>query len=160
MRSMHPRCPTLCRTSSLSTCTCTTCTSGKSFFRFIKMGWVALADLKGRIPAPRCCARLLQRLPDKRHYPFAVVPPNQEMSTPSQRVRLCRQAGLPTRWDDVADSEFFGYNHTASRTTKRRLRLLPILNPNPNLSLEPQHPPTLPMAAEAASASASRNGGG
>jgi hypothetical protein len=32
------------------------------------------------------------------------------MPTPSRRVRLLRQAGLPTRRDDVADSKFFGYN--------------------------------------------------
>jgi hypothetical protein len=45
---------------------------------------------------------------DEKRYPFIVVPPNQEIPTPSQRVRLHSEAGLPTRRDDIADSEFFG----------------------------------------------------
>ncbi|KAF8497723.1 hypothetical protein F5888DRAFT_1889369 [Russula emetica] len=46
--------------------------------------------------------------PDKNH----VVSQNESMPTPSQRVRLRRQAGLATYPDDYQDKVFFGYNPT------------------------------------------------
>ena len=48
-------------------------------------------------------------LPDERRYPF-VVPADERMPTPSQRVRMRRKAGLMINWDDHPDSLFFGYN--------------------------------------------------
>ena len=62
----------------------------KSLFRLIKMGWVALPDIRGGrtcATAPR--SRTTTTSPTNR-YPFIVVPLNQETPTPLQRVRLRR----------------------------------------------------------------------
>ena len=92
-------------------------------------------------------------LPDERRYPFIVVPPNREMPTPSQRVRLRRQAGLPTRRDDYADRELFGYNPTGFSDDEGEGEAPP--HPVPEPEPEFQYPLTPPMPAETASASAS-----
>ncbi|KAI0268043.1 hypothetical protein BGY98DRAFT_1020782 [Russula aff. rugulosa BPL654] len=65
--------------------------SPKALFRLIKMGWLTLADV--------------------RRY-FNPYTYNKTIPTPSQRVRLRRQAGLATYPDDFPDTEFFGYNPT------------------------------------------------
>ena len=58
--------------------------SPKSLFRLIKMGWLSLADVRLN-PHPREYTALAQYndRPDKRRYPFIVVPPNQSIPTPS-----------------------------------------------------------------------------
>ena len=87
--------------------------SPKGLFRLIKMGWLSVADVRLNLH-PREYAALAQYndRPDEQRYPFVVVPPGQPIPTPSQRVRLRRQAGLCSHPDDVPDSEFFGYDPT------------------------------------------------
>jgi hypothetical protein len=70
------------------------------------------------------------------------VPQDESTSTPSQRVRLCRQAGLPTRRDDIADSEFLEYNLTGFSDGESEDEAPP--HPEPELPLTP------PMPAETA----------
>jgi hypothetical protein len=128
--------------------------SGKSLFRLVKMGWVELADLRGKMhPRDDAALAFYNDLPDERRYPF-VVPSGQEIPTPSQRVRLRRQSGLPTRWDDYADREFFGYNPTGFSDDEGEGEAPRHPEPEPEPELEFQYPtPSVP--AETASASAS-----
>jgi hypothetical protein len=112
--------------------------SGKDLFQLIKMGWVALADIRGRgctrATAPRSRTTTTSRresLPIRRR-----TPEPGDVPTPSRRVRLPRQAGLHTRRGHVADSEFFGYNPTGF-SDEGRVRLLRILNGNRNRN--PKH---------------------
>ena len=68
----------------------------------------ALADLRGKMhPRDDPALAYYTDFPDEKRYPFIVMPPNQEILTPSQRVWLRRRAGLPTHRDDYADREFF-----------------------------------------------------
>jgi hypothetical protein len=87
--------------------------SPKGLFRLIKMGWLTVTDVRLNLH-PREYAALAQYndRPDEQRYPFVVIPPGQPIPTPSQRVRLRRQAGLNSHPDDVPDSEFFGYDPT------------------------------------------------
>ena len=85
----------------------------KGLFWLIMMGWLSLADVRPNLH-PReytALARYNDR-PEEGRYPFIVVPPDQSIPTPSQRVKLRRQASLCSHPDDVPDSEFFGYNPT------------------------------------------------
>ena len=128
--------------------------SGKSLFRLVKMGWVELADLRGKMHTRDDAALAFYNdLPDERRYPF-VVPPDQEIPTPSQRVRLRRQAGLPTRWDDYADRKFFGYDPTGFSDDEGEGETPPHPEPEPEPEPEFHYPLTLPRPAETASASA------
>ena len=126
--------------------------SGKSLFRLIKMGWVELADLRGKMHTRDDAAlAFYNSLPDERRYPF-VVPPDQEIPTPSQRVRLRRQAGLPTRRGDYADREFFGYDPTGFSDAEGEGETPP--HPEPEPEPEFHYPLTLSMPGETASVSA------
>ena len=105
--------------------------SPKGLSRLIKMGWFSLAKYNDR--------------PDEGRYPFIVVPPNQSIPTPSQRVKLRRQAGLSSHPDDVLDSKFFGYNPSGSSDDEGEG------------DTSPRHSPTPPMSAETASGSESES---
>ena len=73
--------------------------SGKSLFRLVKMGWVTLADIRGRMHARDYVALAYYNdFPGEERYPFVVVPLNQEIPTLLQRVRFQREAGLSGRY--------------------------------------------------------------
>ena len=76
-------------------------------------GWLTVSDVRLNLH-PREYAALAQYndRPDKQRYCFIVVPPDQSIPTPSERVRLRRQAGLCSHREDVLDREFFGYSPT------------------------------------------------
>ena len=77
----------------------------------LKMGWLSLADVRPNLHTHEYTALAQYNdRPDEGRYPFIFVPPNQSIPTPSQRVKLRRQAGLCSHPDDVPDNEFFGYN--------------------------------------------------
>jgi len=84
----------------------------KGLFRLVKISWLTLPEV-GRHFGPVEFAMLKEYndLPDERRYPF-VVPAQEHMATPSQRMRMRRKAGLTIHWDDHSDSLFFGYNPT------------------------------------------------
>jgi hypothetical protein len=84
----------------------------RALFRLIKIGWLTLAEVITHFsPVEFATLKEYNDLPDEQRYPF-VVPLNEPMPTPSQRVRMRRKAGLTIRWDDYPDSKFFGYNPT------------------------------------------------
>jgi hypothetical protein len=89
--------------------------SGKSLFRLVKIGWLSMDEVERRVHGRELSAltKYSERLEEER-YPFVVVPPpnNGQMPTPSQRVRMRRNAGFQSRPDDVPDREFFGYDPT------------------------------------------------
>jgi len=118
--------------------------SPKGLFRLIKMGWLTLADVRMNFH-PREYTALAQYndRPDEQRYPFIAVPPNESIPTPSQRVRLRRQAGLSSHPDDVPDSEFFGYSPTGFSDDEGE----------GEGGAPPHHPPAPPTPAETASAS-------
>jgi hypothetical protein len=87
--------------------------SGKAWFRLIKIGWLSLTEVAKRAHEYdfAALAQYSER-PEEERYPF-VVAPNEPMPTPSQRVRMRRNApGFRSHADDVPDREFFGYNPT------------------------------------------------
>ncbi|KAH9989254.1 hypothetical protein BJV77DRAFT_1069595 [Russula vinacea] len=104
--------------------------SPKGLFRLIKMGWLSVADVRLNLH-PREYAALAQYndRPDEQRYPFVVVPPGQPIPTPSQRVRLRRQAGLCSHPDDVPDSEFFGTTLRGSRMRGGGSASPPVVSP-------------------------------
>ena len=86
--------------------------SGKALFRLIKLGWLSMADVARRVHVREftALAQYTDR-PDDQRYPF-VVAPAEPMPTPSQRVRMRRNAGFRSHPDDLPDREFFGYDPT------------------------------------------------
>jgi len=87
--------------------------SPKALFRLIKMGWLTLTDVRNYFdPYAYVALAHYNDKPDEQRYPFVVVSHNESMPTPSQRVRLRRQAGLATYPNDYQDKSFFGYNPT------------------------------------------------
>ena len=86
--------------------------SAKALFRLIKMGWLTLIDVRRHFNPNDCVAlaHYNDRL-DEQRYPFVAASQNESIPTPSERVRLRRQAGLATHPDEVQD-KFFGYNPT------------------------------------------------
>ena len=87
--------------------------SPKALFRLVKMGWLTLEDVRRFFdPYDYVALAHYNDGPDERRYPFVVASPNEAIPTPSQRVRLRRQAGLATYPDDYPDRFFFGYDPT------------------------------------------------
>jgi hypothetical protein len=87
--------------------------SAKALFRLIKMGWLAIADVRRYFnPNDYVALAYYNDKPDDQRYPFVVASQNKSIPTPSQRVRLRRQAGLASYPDDFPDREFFGYDPT------------------------------------------------
>jgi hypothetical protein len=87
--------------------------SPKALFRLIKMGWLTLADIRRYFdPYEYVALAHYNDKPDEQRYPFVVASHNESIPTPSQRVRLRRQAGLATYPNDYPDKVFFGYNPT------------------------------------------------
>ncbi len=86
--------------------------SGKALFRLIKVGWLSMGDVAKRVHVREytALAQYSDR-PDGERYPF-VVAPSESMPTPSQRVRMRRNAGFRSHPDDIPDREFFGYDPT------------------------------------------------
>ena len=87
--------------------------SGKALFRLIKLGWLSVAEVAKRVHARElfALAQYSER-PEEERYPF-VVASTEPMPTPSQRVRMRRNAGFRTNPDDLPDREFFGYDPTS-----------------------------------------------
>jgi hypothetical protein len=85
---------------------------GKAWFRLIKIGWLSMTEVAKRVHEYEfsALAQYSER-PEEERYPFVVVP-NEPMPTPSQRVRMRRNAGFRSYADDVPDREFFGYDPT------------------------------------------------
>jgi hypothetical protein len=87
--------------------------SPKALFRLIKMGWLTLTDVRRYFdPFEYVALAHYNDKPDEQRYPFVVGSHNESIPTPSQRVRLRRQAGLATYPDDYPDKVFFGYDPT------------------------------------------------
>ncbi|KAI9439226.1 hypothetical protein H4582DRAFT_1947756 [Lactarius indigo] len=84
--------------------------SGKALFRLIKVGWLSMGEVAKRVHVREfsALAQYSDR-PDAERYPF-VVAPSEPMPTPSQRVRMRRNAGFRSHPDDLPDREFFGYD--------------------------------------------------
>ena len=85
--------------------------SGKSLFRLIKLGWLTMSEVAKRVHVREytALAQYSDR-PDEQRYPF-VAPPGP-IPTPSQRVRMRRNAGFRSHPDDLPDRDFFGYDPT------------------------------------------------
>lgn len=85
---------------------------GKALFRLVKLGWLSMGEVAKRVHVREftALAQYSDR-PDEERYPF-VVAPSGPMPTPSQRVRMRRNAGFRTYPDDLPDREFFGYDPT------------------------------------------------
>ena len=98
--------------------------SPKALFCLIKMGWLTLVDVR-RYFNPHNYVALahytVMTKPDDQQYPFVVVSKSKTIPTPSQHVRLRRQAGLTTYPDDFPDKEFFGYNLRDTRMMMTRI---------------------------------------
>ncbi|KAH9035829.1 hypothetical protein EDB84DRAFT_1484353 [Lactarius hengduanensis] len=62
--------------------------SGKALFRLIKVGWLSMGEVAKRVHV------------------------REPMPSPSQRVRMRRNAGFRSHPDDLPDREFFGYDPT------------------------------------------------
>jgi hypothetical protein len=117
--------------------------SPKALFRLIKMGWLTLTDIRRHFnPCYHVALAHYNDKPDEQRYPFVVASQNETMPTPSQRVRLRRQAGLATYPDDRPDKEFFGYDPTGYSDDEGEGGPLP------------RRAPTPPVPAETTSASA------
>ncbi|KAF8261321.1 hypothetical protein EI94DRAFT_1746273 [Lactarius quietus] len=86
--------------------------SGKALFRLIKVGWLSMSEVAKRVHVREytALAQYSDR-PDEERYPF-VVAPAEPIPTPSQRVRMRRNAGFRSHPDDIPDREFFGYDPT------------------------------------------------
>ena len=109
----------------------------------LKVGWLSLADVRPNLHTHEYTALAQYNdRPDEGRYPFIFVPPNQSIPTPSQSVKLRRQAGLCSHPDDVPDNEFFRYNPTG-------------LSDDEGEGGASRHPPTPPTPAETASGSGS-----
>ena len=101
--------------------------SPKSLFRLIKMGWLSLANVRLNLH-PREYTALAQYndRPDEQRYPFIVVPPNQSISTPSQRGRAARQVFAAIR-TMFRTASFSDVTLRACQTTNGRVWLLPVI---------------------------------
>ena len=120
--------------------------SPKALFRLIKMGWLTLADVRRYFnPYTYVALAHYNDKPDEQRYPFVVVSQSKTIPTPSQRVRLRRQAGLATYPDDFPDTEFFGYNPTGHSDDEGE---------GDEGGPHPPRAPTPPVPAETISASA------
>jgi len=87
--------------------------SPKALFRLIKMGWLTLTEIRRYFnPYDYVALAHYNDKPDEQRYPFVAACQNESIPTPSQRVRLRRQAGLATYPEDLPDKVFFGYNPT------------------------------------------------
>ena len=65
--------------------------SPKGLFRLIKIGLLSLVDVRMNLyPHEYTALAQYNDRPDKQRYPFIIVPPNQLIPTPSQRVKLRR----------------------------------------------------------------------
>jgi hypothetical protein len=86
--------------------------SAKALFRLVKIGWLSVTDVAKRVHAREfsALAQYSER-PEEERYPFVMIS-NEPMPTPSQRVRMRRNAGFQSHPDDVPDREFFGYDPT------------------------------------------------
>jgi len=86
--------------------------SGKALFRLIKLGWLSMGEVAKRVHVREysALAQYSDR-PDEERYPF-VVAPSDPIPTPSQRVRMRRNAGFRSHPDDLPDREVFGYDPT------------------------------------------------
>ena len=86
--------------------------NGKALFRLIKHGWLSMSEVAKRVHV-REFNSLTQYSdrPEDQRYPF-VVAPAEPMPTPSQRVRMRRNAGFRSHPDDLPDRDFFGYDPT------------------------------------------------
>ena len=81
--------------------------SPKALFCLIKMGWLTLIDVRCYFnPYNYVTLAHYNDKPNDQQYPFVVISKSKTISTPSQRVRLRRQAGLTTYPDDFPDKEF------------------------------------------------------
>jgi hypothetical protein len=86
--------------------------SGKALFRLVKIGWLSVDEVERGVHGRELSALAkYSSRPSEERYPFVVVP-NGPIPTPSQRVRMRRNAGFQSRPDDVPDREFFGYDPT------------------------------------------------
>ena len=94
--------------------------SGKALFRLIKLGWLSMAEVAKRVHVREytALAQYSDR-PDEERYPF-VVAPTGTMPTPSQRVRMRRNAGFRSHPDDLPDRDFFGYDPTGHSDEERQ----------------------------------------
>jgi hypothetical protein len=108
--------------------------SAKTLFRLVKIGWISVTDVAKRVHAREfsALAQYSER-PEEERYPFVMMP-NERMPTPSQRVRMRRNAGFQSHPDDLPDREFFGYDPTGHS--------------------DEEHPPTPPEAEAVRSARA------
>ncbi|KAI0248221.1 hypothetical protein BJV78DRAFT_1237653 [Lactifluus subvellereus] len=108
--------------------------SGKALFRLIKLGWLSVSEVSMRVHGREFCALAqYSERPEEERYPF-VMARNEPIPTPTQRVRMRRNAGFRTNPDDLPDSEFFGYDPTGHS--------------------DEEHPPTPPETAAEAGAGA------
>ena len=118
--------------------------SPKALFRLIKMGWLTLKDIRRYFnPYEYVALAHYNDKPDDQRYPFVVGSQNKSMPTPSQRVRLRRQAGLATYPDDYPDKAFFGYDPTGYSDDEGEGAGAGEGNGGP-----PHRVPTLPVLAE------------
>lgn len=121
--------------------------SSKALFRLIKIGWLTLDDVRRWFnPAEYVALARYNDRPDERRYPF-VLPRDDTLPTPSERVRLRRKAGLCTHPEDLPDSEFFGYNPSGSSDDEGPV-------PGPPLHVAGVEPASAPTHAEGEAASA------
>ena len=86
--------------------------SGKELFRLVKLGWLSMTNVTMHLNSREflAVAQYSER-PEEERYPF-VTASKEPMPTPSQRVRMRRNAGFQTYPDDLPDREFFGYDPT------------------------------------------------
>ncbi|KAH9018251.1 hypothetical protein EDB85DRAFT_2012876 [Lactarius pseudohatsudake] len=86
--------------------------SGKALFQLIKVGWLSMSEVAKRVHVREFSALVqYSDRPDDGRYPF-VLASSEPMPTPSQRVRMRRNAGFRSHPDDLPDREFFGYDPT------------------------------------------------
>ncbi|KAH9023155.1 hypothetical protein EDB85DRAFT_1894914 [Lactarius pseudohatsudake] len=86
--------------------------SGKALFQLIKVGWLSVSEVAKRVHVREfsALAQYSDR-PDDGRYPF-VLASSEPLPTPSQRMRMRRNAGFRSHPDDLPDREFFGYDPT------------------------------------------------
>ncbi|KAH9035839.1 hypothetical protein EDB84DRAFT_1437801 [Lactarius hengduanensis] len=83
--------------------------SGKALFQLIKVGWLSMSEVAKRVHVREFSALVqYSDRPDDGRYSF-VLASSEPMPTPSQRVRMRRNAGFRSHPDD---REFFGYDPT------------------------------------------------
>ncbi|KAH9013405.1 hypothetical protein EDB85DRAFT_2033510 [Lactarius pseudohatsudake] len=86
--------------------------SGKALFQLIKIGWFSMSEVAKRVHVRKFSALVqYSDRPDDGRYPF-VLASSEPMPTPSQRVRMRRNAGFRSHPDDLPDCDLFGYDPT------------------------------------------------